>query len=116
LEFALSRPGSFEVKSTHDGTVLTLSVIGELDMATAKILSAHLINARELSPAAVTIDLRRLTFMDSSGLRLLIDLNDRAKREGWYLTLIAPTEEAAVTVLQVTGADKALPFEPTNQP
>jgi anti-anti-sigma factor len=59
----------------------------------------------------VTLDLRDLAFMDSSGLRLLIDLHDRSRREPWELTLMTPTHEAAAVVLRATGADKALPFE-----
>lgn len=107
------RPSNFEVTSAHDGSVRILSVVGELDMNTTGILAEHLSNADKGGPAPLTLDLRGLTFMDSSGLRLLIELSDRAKRDDWQLALIAPTEEAAVMVLQVTGADKALPFEHT---
>ena len=49
--------------------------------------------------------------MDSSGLRLLIDLYDRSQRETWKLTMVAPSSEAATMVLRATGADTALPFE-----
>lgn len=58
----------------------------------------------------VTLDLGELRFMDSSGLKLLIDLHYRSRAEGWRLRLIAPEHEAAVLVLRATGADKALPF------
>jgi hypothetical protein len=48
--------------------------------------------------------------MDSTGLRLLIELNQRAQRESWTLTLTAPKLESAAIVLRTTGADSALPF------
>lgn len=60
---------------------------------------------------ALTLDLRRLGFMDSSGLRLLIQLHARSRREGWRLTLVRPEHESAALVLRATGADEALPFE-----
>lgn len=60
----------------------------------------------------VTVDLRDLAFMDSSGLRLLIELQDRSREEGWELRLVCPQREAAALVIRVTGADKALPFMP----
>jgi anti-sigma B factor antagonist len=58
----------------------------------------------------LVLDLSGVTFMDSSGLRLLIELNERAQREGWSLSLISREHEAATLVLRITGADAALPF------
>jgi hypothetical protein len=42
---------------------------------------------------------------------LLIELNERAQRDGWSLSLIAPKHESANLLLRMTGADSALPFE-----
>ena len=49
------------------------------------------------------------TFIDSSGLRMLIGLNDRAEQEGWTLALLRPAEPS-LSVFQITGADDNLPF------
>ena len=57
----------------------------------------------------LTIDLRKLSFMDSSGLRLLVILNERARNEGWMLRLLKPADPV-LTILVLTGADKNLPF------
>jgi anti-sigma B factor antagonist len=104
------RPGKFEIEQTDEGRDVTLSLTGELDMRTVTELSERL--ARCLSDGArrVTVDLRRLAFMDSSGLRLLIELHDRSCEEGWTLRLVHPDDEAAALVLRVSGADKELPF------
>ena len=59
---------------------------------------------------------RELGFMDSSGLRLLIELYDRSQRESWELKIVRPRNEAAAMVLRATGADIALPFEPNGSP
>jgi anti-anti-sigma regulatory factor len=48
--------------------------------------------------------------MDSSGLKLLIDLSDRSQQQSWRLTLKPPRHESAALVLRATGADIALPF------
>ena len=50
--------------------------------------------------------------LDSSGLRFLIELNERAQSDGWRLTLVAPRHEAAKIILRTTCAGTALPFEP----
>lgn len=64
----------------------------------------------------LTLDLRELSFMDSSGLRLLIELYDDSRRDGWQLRLIAPRHAGALLVLRATGADVALPFEDPHAP
>ncbi len=106
------RPARFEVTETSSSPTPALSVAGELDMNTAEVLAEYIERYLVNGVTALTIDLRRLEFMDSSGLRLLIDLHDRSRHEAWRLTLISPVHEAATTVLRVTGADTALPFEP----
>lgn len=105
------RPTKFEIaQSERDGAVV-LSVTGELDMNTVEILSERVQQQLDAGAISLVIDLSGLAFMDSSGLRLLIALHDRAREEVWTLRLRSPREEAATIVLRATGADEALPFE-----
>ena len=105
------RPTKFEIaQSECDGTVV-LSVTGELDMNTVEVLSERVQQQLDAGAISLVIDLSGLAFMDSSGLRLLIALHDRAREEVWTLRLRSPREEAARIVLRATGADEALPFE-----
>jgi anti-anti-sigma factor len=90
---------------------VVLAVSGELDLSTIDALTTQVDTQLQRSPHSLTLDLRDLAFMDSTGLRLLIELNDRARRGGWRLKLIGPRHEAASRVLHITGADVALPFE-----
>jgi anti-sigma B factor antagonist len=106
------RPTKFEIKSSLEGTKATLSLEGELDMRTLEQVSDRLAEHLGAGANEVTIDLRRLAFMDSSGLRLLIELHERSRADEWQLKLVCPEQEAAVLVLRATGADKALPFVP----
>jgi len=79
-------------------------------MCTSVLVSEHLRNHLGANITALTLDLRSLSFMDSSGIRLLIELDQRSRAEAWKLKLIAPEHEAASLVLRATGADTALPF------
>jgi anti-anti-sigma factor len=104
------RPINFEIR--EQGTEpLGLSVTGELDMNTVELLATHVERHLADSPRTLRLDLAELGFMDSSGLRFLIDLYDRSKRDGWKLTIVRPRSESATMVLRATGADAALPFE-----
>jgi anti-sigma B factor antagonist len=107
------RPTTFEITEQTKGETRVLSVIGELDLGTITALARQVDAKLSEQPTALMLDLTELTFMDSSGLRLLIELNDRSRREAWKLTLIRSKHERANAVLRLTGADSALPFEPT---
>jgi len=91
-----------------------LAISGELDLSTIETLVDQVDTHLQRRVDCLTLDLRDLAFMDSTGLRLLIELHDRAQHEPWSLKLIAPRHDAASRVLKITGADVALPFEPEN--
>jgi anti-sigma B factor antagonist len=106
------RPAKFEIRQQASEPILELLVTGELDMNTVELLTKQIEQHLSEGAQALRLDLAELGFMDSSGLRLLIDLYDRSQREGWELTIVRPRSEAAVMVLRATGADTQLPFEP----
>ena len=105
------RPTNFEIHEEDTEPALVLTVTGELDMNTVELLARQVEERLSKGPRPLTLNLAELAFMDSSGLRLLIDLYDRSQRETWKLTIVAPRNEAATMVLRATGADTALPFE-----
>jgi anti-anti-sigma factor len=106
------RPNAFEITDQTNGETHVVSVLGELDLSTITVLARHVeVKLSENRTTSLVLDLTDLTFMDSSGLRLLIDLHNRSLQEAWKLTLIRSKHEGANTVLSVTGADTALPFE-----
>jgi len=103
------RPTEFKIAHRATPAGVTLKVTGELDLSTGPVLAGSVAGLRH-DIQALTLDLSELTFMDSTGLRILIELDQRAKREEWKLTLIRPEHETAAAVLKATGADSALPF------
>lgn len=103
------RQARIAIREQARGATLVLSIEGELDISTVPALEQQIETIDE-SPTTLTLDLSGLTFMDSSGLRFLIELNGRAQREAWKLSLIPSRHEPANLVLRITGADTALPF------
>jgi anti-anti-sigma factor len=104
------RPRKFEIRDAYERGNLTLSIAGELDLSTVPALEQRVDDHLNESVTTVSLDLSEVTFMDSSGLRLLIELNQRADREPWELSLIPSRHEPARVVLRMTGAETALPF------
>lgn len=106
----MAQPAALEVQQESRGSEVRLTLAGELDLHTAMDLSQRLDEIFASDPSELTVDLSELRFMDSTGLRLLLELNNRSEQDQWRLSLIAPKHEAAVLVLRATGTDTALPF------
>jgi anti-anti-sigma factor len=99
----------FDVHSSTEGEDARLTLTGELDIATAPTLDGAVQAALTGGARRVVIELGGLTFVDSSGLRLLIMLSQRAPEEGWKLELTRPSD-SAMSVFRMTGAEENLPF------
>jgi anti-sigma B factor antagonist len=67
--------------------VAWVRVTGELDIATAPQLAQMLGRAEERCQRVV-LDLRQVAFMDSSGVRVILDANLRANAAGRRLVLV----------------------------
>ena len=80
---------------------------GELDLVTVETLRAALDGIE--SAERLVLDLRGLSFMDSTGLHLLVALHRRAQRDGLQLTLVAPAAPVD-RAIQLCGLDQELPF------
>jgi anti-sigma B factor antagonist len=99
----------FEMESAHDGETGRLTLFGELDIATVPRVEEAAGALLEHDLKRLTIDLSRLGFIDSSGLRLFIVLDQRAGAEGWELALVRP-EPQALKVFRISGVEDTLPF------
>src|SRR3954454_18470226 len=86
LEMAGLEPFVSEVERRDDVTIVRPR--GDLDISTAGTLHATL-NGIE-SAEHLVLDLRGLPSIDSRGVHLLVALPQRAQRDGFQLTLVAP--------------------------
>ena len=82
---------------------------GELDLSNAAALQAQLDELRAAGFAHIMLDLRELTFMDSSGVRLIFREDRRAHSAGHRFSLIAGSPEVQ-RVLSVCGLEERLDF------
>jgi anti-anti-sigma factor len=80
---------------------------GELDVATVETLRAAL--DRIETAGRLVLDLRGLSLMDSTCLHLLVALRQRAQRDGFQLTLLAPAAPID-RAIRLCRLDEALPF------
>jgi anti-anti-sigma factor len=97
----------FDVTIEESGDTVHVTLLGELDISTANRLEDDLRRVEASSPRVLLLDLSKLDFMDSTGLRLLIGADARARQDGRRLVLIRGNEMVQ-RVLRVTRLDERL--------
>ena len=91
-----------QLKTDQDGDVIAVSATGELDIATAGLLDEELLRVHELSPRLLVLDLRGLTFLDSTGIRTILAADARAQKDEAELKIVRGPEEVD-KVFRLTG-------------
>ena len=80
---------------------------GELDIATTPQVEEELRRIEAQHADVIVLDLRGLTFMDSTGLRLLVTADARARDAGHRLAIVRGPA-AVHRVLEITGLHSRL--------
>jgi anti-sigma B factor antagonist len=88
---------------------MRLQAIGELDLAASPSLHEQVGDVLTAGFTQVVIDLRRVTFIDLTGVRLLLRLAQDASDDGWELSLVGAGRQVR-QILTLTGAIDRLPF------
>lgn len=89
--------------------VLVVGLAGELDISNAGRIEQELRRVEGREPSIVVLDLRDLQFIDSTGLRLVVAADARARQHGWRLRVVRGPETVH-RVFRITFVDKRLDF------
>jgi anti-anti-sigma factor len=87
----------------------SIAVAGEIDHANAGQLLEAFERSNGNSGSELVLDLAQVMFVDSVGLRTVIDIQRRAHERGLSLEVISPPEHVR-TVFRLSGADGHLQF------
>ena len=110
LNAIASPPPEFAVEvGEAAGGVRTLRPAGELDIGTAPKLERALLEDR-MAGDRVVLDLADLEFIDSTGLRVIVQAAAAAEQGRWELRL-RHGRPAVRRVFEISGVAGALPFE-----
>jgi anti-sigma B factor antagonist len=96
------------VESVAAGVTL-VRVRGEVDLLTAPLLRAELDHQVDLMPSVLIIDLTRVTFFGASGVEVLIEVCQRARRTETLLRLVHNTR-AVARMVKILQLDRLFPI------
>ena len=83
----------FSISVEPDDDKVAVIPIGELDLATADELDQAVSDVRRSGFDHVVVDLRGISFLDSSGLRVLLGLRNEAERDEYALSLVRARDD-----------------------
>lgn len=80
---------------------VVVSVAGDVDSAAAAWFEVQVLACARGAPASVALDLRRVTFLDSTGLTALLRIAQRVRDDGGSLEVVPGP--AVHRLLELTG-------------
>ena len=83
---------SLSLETREEEGAVRIAVSGELDLSSALTFDDEVRRAEERLPETLVLDLRKLRFMDSTGLRLIMSAHARAKTRGRRLAIVLDGE------------------------
>jgi anti-anti-sigma factor len=102
-------PAELTISSERNGDEQVITLRGDLDLATAGDLERELARVEASGVGSILIDLSGLSFMDSTGIRLMLDA-DASAREGSHSLSLRRGPIAVQRVFELTGLVDLLPF------
>jgi anti-sigma B factor antagonist len=101
-----------EVETTAGGRVGVIKADGEIDLAGAPRLREAFSDVLAQGLTHLLMDLRAVTFIDSTGLGVLVGAGKKAYGLGGSLKIVCDNQRV-LRLLAITGISRTLPVLPT---
>ena len=98
---------SISANNNAEYKVWEFKLVGEVDISNAHLFKKQLETALEESRQNITIDLSELSYMDSTGLGVIIGTYGSIQKDGFTIKLFNP-KESVKKLLHISGLDKKL--------
>jgi anti-anti-sigma factor len=95
-----------DIQVTREGTAVCLVLSGEVDLTNWESVGDRINGEVSNRTTEVTVDLSAVTYLDSSGLRLLFKLAERLGLLQIGLTLVVPQESVTRLAIRLSGLDQ----------
>jgi anti-sigma B factor antagonist len=102
-------PSRLAIKIMEQGTTTTIALEGEWDLAEQRATRAAITTVLKRSPECVVLDLDQVSFIDSSGVHVLVELHKRSARQNVRLVIV-PGPRAIQRLFDISQLTEALPF------
>src|SRR5262245_32595513 len=94
-----------QVRTTEVEGVVHVTLSGDVDLSNADTVQ-HLLEQAIAGQSVIVVDLSSVTYIDSRGIRLLVQVSRQFREGGGQLTVVAPKETIAGGVLRLIRVDE----------
>lgn len=98
-----------QIATTPGSDRYVITVSGEVDLATSPDLDTAIIESVDSGASSIVIDLTDVSFMDSSGLGVIVRGLKRCREADKDLDLVI-TSDRVLKVFGITGLDQVIPI------
>ncbi|HMK12414.1 MAG TPA: STAS domain-containing protein [Acidimicrobiales bacterium] len=105
-----ANPEELTIRHRVDQDALVVEVSGEIDLHTASELQ-RTVDRLSPFPRPLVLDLGSVAFIDSTGIRALLAINNRATETTGEPVTIANATDSTRRLLELTGIDKIMKME-----
>ena len=102
-------PPVLDVDVAHVDEACVIRLQGELDIATAPSLESALLHAMDSGAASIVLDLGRVSFIDSMGLRVLVSAAKESRKNGDRLRIDCGSGPVR-RMIEFTSLGRSLPL------
>jgi len=96
----------------EDGSHTVVAVSGEIDLSTSGELETAVVSALQNETGHLTLDFSEVSFLDSSGLGVVVKALKRAKEANTIFDVVSANERV-LKVFNLTGLDTLITIYPT---
>jgi anti-anti-sigma factor len=96
-----------DVRTEDRNGLVHVALVGELDLSTVAKVQEELRRVEAGAPATLVVDLSKLTFLDSTGLRCIVTADERGRSEGRRVVIVRGPD-AVQRVFTITRLDDRL--------
>ena len=110
--FMNGNPDAFALTSRRSQDLVIIAASGELDAGMVELLDQAIQEAETEYRKTIVIDLRELSFIDSTGLNLLLEARRRCER----IRFVPSDHDEVGRLIALTGTNEALGYPLTGGP
>jgi anti-anti-sigma factor len=101
---------AFEIQVRREPNSTILELTGEFDASCVLRYERQFRETVEDPPKRVVIDMRQVTFIDSTGIALLLRSETASRQDGFKLQILRSPAAAVQSALEASGLERLLPF------
>jgi anti-sigma B factor antagonist len=98
----------FRLEVEPEREVVRVCPSGEVDLATVDSIHEKIEDLKSVGFARVALDLRGVTFLDSTGIRLILELSASSRADGWDFAVIEGPADVQ-RVFELAGVQPLVP-------